>query len=707
LFVRSANPIWFFNDFNGNALNDTFYANFLTNTLPYIPQPVYMDFQGESVWGQPIPFSTAGSLPDNLYFDPALVYRIEIRSGPTQTDPLVWLIENYVPSGASGNPDDQVQSVTDNQISNGQFSIVNFTTPYTITVAGTYQIAPGWMLVLTGTGSCIVSQIIFNGVEDTTPPNPIPGNPPFGLTINNTGFGAQLIQQFNGNGALWNETAVAMTVTASSTNVAQNISLSYVPNAPGTPIPITSGTVEPGIYSVIEGSVAIPAPSTNTIPSTSAFVDMVITLPMNGIINITNIQVYGETLPLPVPYQEETNERNLDHLFHYYAESLIIKPKNSFLTGWSFTLNPYQFMPIGITPITNQCQYIADQTIIYQETANNCSVDNSEIGQRNVLQITPTGNAAAQTRFALFNYIDPATCRPYWGYILSSLARMKLNTALNTQLHFKMRLLYRSSLPPSISMTPPITSWPLNSDPVFESGWTAVAPIGDPEYLLTQNFSSFESGIGFEAYPFNGFPTPAITGANMTMALVVYTMDRMQPGGTPADSVAFDRISLVPNQFAIDANVETWDESFRKCQYYYEKSYNYNEIFGTVTSNGQLFRQMNADYSTGNMELLLKSFDLQYKQTKRASPGFTFYSPALGLVNKVDAFILLNGGIVGTLMGIASSNFSAATGGDLGLDSANFYTTNSTGVIINSMSTTQGLEACLTFHYTADARLGV
>ena len=81
MFIRAPNPIWYMTDLTGLPLNDTYYAFFLTNTIPYIPQAVYQDPNGISPWANPLEFQPSGTLPNNLYFNPNLVYRIEIRQG--------------------------------------------------------------------------------------------------------------------------------------------------------------------------------------------------------------------------------------------------------------------------------------------------------------------------------------------------------------------------------------------------------------------------------------------------------------------------------------------------------------------------------------------------------------------------------------------------------------------------------------------------
>ena len=79
-FSRGENPIWFFNNLTGQPVDDTYYAFFLTNDLPYIPQMVYQDPNGLFPWSNPIEFQPSAGLPNNIYFSDA-VYRIEIRQG--------------------------------------------------------------------------------------------------------------------------------------------------------------------------------------------------------------------------------------------------------------------------------------------------------------------------------------------------------------------------------------------------------------------------------------------------------------------------------------------------------------------------------------------------------------------------------------------------------------------------------------------------
>src|ERR1700689_485762 len=215
-FIRGPNPIWFEFNQTGQIFDDTYYAFFLTNTLPYLPQAVFQDPTGMIPWSNPLEFSPNGGLPTNLYFDDTLVYRIEFREGPDQTYPLIGNpVENYVPGQESSIESDDLVTAS-NLITNGQFADIDFVSPLTITTAGTYDIAPGWSLVLTGTGTTTVTQGENAGDAG------IQGNPPYYLTFNNNGWtSAQLIQKFSNNGAIFSGGAIAVAFTANATNNAE------------------------------------------------------------------------------------------------------------------------------------------------------------------------------------------------------------------------------------------------------------------------------------------------------------------------------------------------------------------------------------------------------------------------------------------------------------------------------------------------------
>src|ERR1041385_1894081 len=165
-FVRAANPIWFMVDLEGNPLNDEYYIFYLENVFPYLPQTVYHDPDGTIPWNNPIQFLPNGTLPDDIYFDNSLVYRLEVRHGNTQSDALIYEVNNFVPGTDGGGSSSTSSSITNNQATNPQFSEINFSSPLSITTSGTYNVAPGWDLVLTGGGTATVTQVISISNQD-------------------------------------------------------------------------------------------------------------------------------------------------------------------------------------------------------------------------------------------------------------------------------------------------------------------------------------------------------------------------------------------------------------------------------------------------------------------------------------------------------------------------------------------------------------
>jgi hypothetical protein len=336
------------------------------------------------------------------------------------------------------------------------------------------------------------------------------------------------------------------------------------------------------------------------------------------------------------PFEELTYERVTDQEFHVYKNSIIIQPKNSILTGWIFGLNPYQFITTTVSTVTAQTSYIADQTILHQMAASQLQSGSAAPIERFGLQINPVVNAS-QTQLAVIQYIDPATILPYWGSFVSSLVKMAFVTSASTTLKIKMRLIWNANLPSTIGNAEPIASWTLNGDPVFSSGWTAIVPQNDPVYTLPN--------LNYFNYAFNKFLLPPNTsgGETMTLGIVLYTQGNMS-STSPVDYVVLDKISLVPNDFAIDSNPETFDQVLRQCQYYYEKSYDYFTLPGAATGSGSLVQsqQVISDPVGNAMYMNASNLAIPFKSVKRAAPTMKVYNPA-GTVNTTTWAFFSNG----------------------------------------------------------------
>lgn len=584
MFVRAPNPIWYFVNLDGLQLDDTYYISYLENTLPYLPQFVYMDNQGITPWSDPIQFLPNGTLPDNIYFDPDLVYRLEIRQGPTQSSPLIYVINDFVPSG-SITPVTTTTSSQENQITNPQFAFINFISPLSISVAGTYTIAPGWQLVLTGSGTCTVTQLIFNASENL--PNEVV--PPYAIRINTAGWTtAVLQQQFNGVGGIWANTFVSMSIVARSDNsTPNNISLVYSPNSPSNPYPITITTqpLTTGTgYDLIQGIIALPT-ANDTTPNSSAFVDMQIILPTTGIVDLSNVQVMGQETTISVPFltqPDETLERQTDHLYHFYQSSLFYKQVPSYLVGWDFPLNPSQFVAgrsVSAQAVgANKSYYIWDQTIAFQSANSAITVSN---GVFNSLKLT----AAATTKMAIIQYLEPNKLNALLSQPLSVNLSAACILASAPSIPVTISLWYTTgSLPSTIgSNNSIVATLDANGKPAtFNGSWTEITR----DNLQNALCNVVPVTNGFADYNFSGWNTVASNIGNTAtfFAIVIGTGSI-----ATADSISFNSVGLMGGSIATRPAPQTQDEVLKECQRYFAKTFPFGVAPGqNVTTNGQV-----------------------------------------------------------------------------------------------------------------------
>jgi len=306
--LLSFNTVWSMQDLNGLQLDETYYMFTLANTFPYGYQSVYTSLSG-TAWNQPIQFLANGTLPVNIFWDDQLTYRIEIRKGNTQSAPLIYLIENYIPNGGNGSATTASNS-SDNQITNPQFYNVNFpSTGLTISTASTTTIAPGWQVITTGSGSLAITQLTYTGDQN------IVGNPSYGIQFVNTGFNTITLEQtFSNNGALWANEAVGFTLTGQSVGSNPTITANLVSSS-GQSRQLLAATLNSG-YQDFPGGNTILA-STDTTAPASAYTKVQITWTGNTTVRLTNIQLLGQAvLDAKVPYEQITLERQIDHQYH-------------------------------------------------------------------------------------------------------------------------------------------------------------------------------------------------------------------------------------------------------------------------------------------------------------------------------------------------------------------------------------------------------
>ena len=312
-FVRGSNPIWAEFDLTGHLFDDQFYMFVLDNEIPYGPLPTWQDPFGNVLWDNPIRFLANGTLPNNIYFDPDTVYRLEFRQGPTQQDPLIYLVENYVPGSSGNTPINESSFSTDNQVSNPQFALLNFVSPFVLNSISTQviKVAPDWFLHLTGSGNVTLTQVLLNSaVIDPT-------NASYALQIQLSGSwtNAYLSQRFNRNGVLWSNTFVSSSITALSGNAPQNISAILVDSQGNTLTTVLNSTPLTEVFNEYQGVGQIGSSVDTDFPPT-AYIEYQLSLPNNCNVTLTSVQLISGDVNIAYPYEQKTIERQIDQTYH-------------------------------------------------------------------------------------------------------------------------------------------------------------------------------------------------------------------------------------------------------------------------------------------------------------------------------------------------------------------------------------------------------
>jgi hypothetical protein len=314
LGIRGFNPIWLEVDLQGKLFDDTFYMFVLENTIPYIPAPVYHDPDLNIPWSDPIRFLANGTLPVDIYFETDKVYRLEFRQGPFQSDPLIYEVNNYVPGSGGSTPVDTVAFTSSNQVTNPQFSLISLENPVTITGTNPdpIELAPGWTLLLAGTGSVTISRVALNNS------NINPSNAPYALRLTMNGWTADSVilrQRLEQNGMLWANQFVSTTVTTRLEGSPQSIFATLVDSnnaVLGTVLPITPINEAWNEYT---GYAELPAPTNPNTPP-AAYIDYKLHLPSNIDIYLTSFQLVVQDLPIEPSFEQDSINRQIDHTYN-------------------------------------------------------------------------------------------------------------------------------------------------------------------------------------------------------------------------------------------------------------------------------------------------------------------------------------------------------------------------------------------------------
>lgn len=679
----SFNPIWSMVDLTGLQLNSNYYLFTLQNTLPYLYSPIYQgpDFS-DAVWSDPIQFLANGTLPYNMYFDESLVYRLEVRMGPTQSDPLIYLVENYVPNSTGISPIPPGAASSDNQLSNPQFAAVYgplSTTPLTST-ASVINFAPDWQIVTTGSaGSVTISQIFIDGAAD------ILSNPSYGIQIVSSGWDTITLQQtFSGNGALWAGQSAAVSICASSSITGTLITGNLLYSNSVITVPSLISAALNTTLTDYTGAASIDA-STNTNPPSTASTIFQLTWLAGQTIQLTSLQLVGDSEE--IPYIQTTLERQLDQNFHYYYPQLSYKPIPSYLVGWDFALNPCQ--ELGTTPtavtcsIPNGSYYVADQTILFQTVDASFPMAQTATGM--------TFTASNTSSFALIQYL-PAKLAVE---ILNQRNSMQLQAYSNQAgLTGTVSIAWTAGALPTLPISTNFLSLVTGITagvPTLVNTWSFV-----PRGQLAVN-APFTLGTTASTFNFNQFDATAVAAINTATYLAVIICFNTV---TINKTVSVNYCSFNGGDIASRPAAQSLDQVLDQCEHYYEKSYATADLPAKPTTNNAITAQQTVATSS-NSAVYPNIFSLEYNRIKRStSPMITLYSTA-GTAATVSILVTTSGDTSGLLDAIISGNWTVDSLGSKGT----IYVPANNNPLATCAGTTLP-RGWIEYQYVADARIG-
>jgi hypothetical protein len=349
--VRSFNPIWSEVNLTGDLFDDSYYLYVLQNEIPYIPAPVYHDDSLTIPWSNPIQFLANGTLPVDVFWLTDQVYRLEFRKNngmqpPSQSDELIYLVQNYKPGSGGITPPTSLTLTTENQITNPQFALYNYPEDeeeYTVTGATDIEIgvAPGWVLELAGTGNVTIQRVAYN--DDTQTDT----NAPYALRINNTSWSSVILRQrFAQNGMLWTQKTVsnAFTARVQGASVTLTSSLWDSNGTPLTPSPLISAALSSNLEQYTGYQFILETTNPNVPPA--AYIDYRLNIPPNSDVFVTSFQIVvsDEGVNLPFSYEQDTVNRQIDHT---YNTAYPIVPVGTVIDYGGFTIPDHYFLCDG------------------------------------------------------------------------------------------------------------------------------------------------------------------------------------------------------------------------------------------------------------------------------------------------------------------------------------------------------------------------
>lgn len=641
----------------------------ITGTSPnysfiQLPNPITLSAIGtfEDDLGNPvIPYF----FPYNAAFEDELYYvRVTSANDVPQFD------REAVPYMGSGG-DSSITTAFQNEISNPQFSEVLFDTTtanhvFSFNAASNQivEIAPDWSIIVSSVAAATVtvSQLKPTGTTN------IITNPGTLLNINSSGVSfLRLRQRIIGSPNLWGSGFLSGTFVAKTYGGTSTTLTMYYSQSNGTVVDqiISSATLPAsGNYAAYPGVVEIPL-STSPGTNPSAYVDIYFDLPLSTQIDITSVMLAstGQVNVDNIIYDQESNPRQIDHLFHYYKPWIFFKEIPSFLTGWDFPLNPAQFGENKT--VTTTPSYVWDQTIMASAVG---SVAVTRVGTSGALRATTTsGNEA----FYMLQYLTGAQA------VETALSALAVNVVAYSRVFpgvVVRAYLYNGNLASAIPATA-TSLGTLASSGVFTltaANWTRIPQINGNAMSATIAQTEVLD------YPFIGFNAFGSYYQNGTNNFAIVVTFQVPTAGT---EVIVPSISCVPGNIATRPAPMTPTVVLSQCRYYWQKSFLPGVVPASnvgINSGESYGFQVTAGNATTNPGPIVR-----YPVQMRTSPIVTTYNP------------IAAGSEIANITGSASWTNTNI----LGSQSNGFYLTG------NSSAGSSAGNIC-GVHWTANCRLG-
>jgi hypothetical protein len=487
-------------------------------------------------------------------------------------------------------------------------------------------------------------------------------------------------------------------------NIAETITVDYTTSS-GSSKQVLAGQVSNNNqFTLLAGVAGAPVliDVTNNVSPTVGYVDMVINVPPNRVMQFTS--VFGVTVQNAtslVKSVQSTDAQQTNATFWYYKPQLEYKPIPSYTLGWDWPINPCQELGTTVAAVSNTpglSRYVADETIVFQNVNSSiaCGFNNAGMG------ITPS----ADTSFAIIKYFSGGEVQNI------------LSTPLCVQLKAGGALASTTDLIANISIwytfdanLPDLKASNYYSLVSAVDNTTGVATVGGGGVHGTW-YQVPRSGLGaatanlktanVPVYNFNGWEyNDATPATSVTYCAIVISVSKLTAGV----GCTFEYCTLQNGSIPTRPQAASFGENLTALQQYYEKSYDLGTSAGTPTFVGSYSWPLSVSYSSpfGVTAYAVKTgFSLPYKVIKRVAVTPSVYSTS----GSLDALtgILTHGANenISTTYNV-SSNYIIHPG----VSTTNYQVNSSVNNAVTTSAWDQQSSATAYIQWVANARLGI